>query len=292
MLGTSSFGTTARGFPVYDEYWERGGRAFDTAWIYGFAFGPGCCERVLGEWLGRRAVSNEAFVLVKGAHTPECRPDRIEKQLTESLDRLGLGSCSLYMLHRDDPAVPVAEFVSVLESLRRAGCIQAYGFSNWSRPRFAEALDAARSQGLPTPTSVSNHASLMEMTSPIYEGTVDANDSEWWSWLRREDLVLMPWASQGRGSLAVTPDDWVSDEGLRNHWSSDANNQRWRRADQLATEREVSRTALGLAWVLRLPCRVRPIIGPRTVDELTDSLTGLEITLSSDEWRWLRDGAV
>lgn len=290
LLGTSSFGSSDRAFPMYDEFWARGGRAFDTAWLYGYAFGPGCCERTLGEWLELRGVACDAVVLAKGAHTPECRPDRIAPQLDESLERMGLGSCALYMLHRDDADVPVDEFVSALAALVGAGRIGAYGFSNWDRPRIEAALAHARTERLPAPTGVSNHASLVEMVSPIYEGTVAANDDGWWTWLQREGITLMPWASQGRGLLAAEPDGWAADEGLRKHWTSPVNVERWHRADRLAAERGVSRTAIALAWVLRLPCAVQPIIGPRAVPELIDSLAGLDVEFTSDEWRWLRDG--
>jgi aryl-alcohol dehydrogenase-like predicted oxidoreductase len=58
-LGTSSFGSLGRAEPVYDRYAQLGGNLFDTAWVYGLRYEPGCCERVLGAWMRSRGVSDQ-----------------------------------------------------------------------------------------------------------------------------------------------------------------------------------------------------------------------------------------
>lgn len=290
VLGTSSFGQAERGFPVYDAYWAAGGRAFDTAWLYGYNYGPGCCERTFGEWADARGLTDEVWVLAKGAHTPECRPDRIEGQLTESLDRMRRGDAALYMLHRDNEEVPVGEFVAALADLVHRGVIGAYGVSNWTLPRLREAVDYARGHGLPVPTGVSNQFSLVEMVHPIYPGTISANTAEWRQWLAVTEITLYPWASQGRGCHALADPEELRTGPLAESWYSENNLARVQRTRWLAEQRGISATALALAWTSSQPFTVSPLIGPRQVSEVDDSMAAVEVKLPDHERDWLETG--
>jgi aryl-alcohol dehydrogenase-like predicted oxidoreductase len=101
-----------RGFQLLDEVFALGCTAFDTARHYGDA------ELVLGPWLAARGVRDQAVIIGKGAHPRDGRnrvtPDDITADLTDSLARLGVDRIDLYLLHRDDPAVPVGPLVEVL----------------------------------------------------------------------------------------------------------------------------------------------------------------------------------
>ncbi|PWW60376.1 aldo/keto reductase [Actinokineospora spheciospongiae] len=290
VLGTSSFGQPERAFPVYDAYWSAGGRAFDTAWLYGFDYGPGCCERAFGEWADSRGLNDEVWVLAKGAHTPECSPDRIEIQLDESLDRMRRGDAAMYMLHRDNEDVPVGEFVTALVDLVKRGVIGGYGMSNWTLPRLRAAVGYAGRHGLPAPSGVSNQFSLVEMVNPIYPGTISANTPDWRSWLESSGVVLYPWASQGRGCHAVADDDELRTGPLARSWYSEANLERVRRTRLLAERWGVSPTGLALAWTRSRPFPVSPLIGPRQVDEVHDSMAALDLVLDPAASRWLETG--
>jgi len=67
---------------------------------------------------------------------------------------MGIERASLYMPHRDNPAVPVGEFVSALAELVDAGTIDGYGFSNWPLHRVRDAVDYAAARGLAAPSGV------------------------------------------------------------------------------------------------------------------------------------------
>jgi aryl-alcohol dehydrogenase-like predicted oxidoreductase len=56
---------------VWDDYFERGGNAFDNAFIYG----GGKHEALLGQWMKERDVREQCVVIAKGAHTPHCNPE-------------------------------------------------------------------------------------------------------------------------------------------------------------------------------------------------------------------------
>ncbi|MGA5557671.1 aldo/keto reductase [Streptomyces lavendulocolor] len=290
LLGTSAFGQDERGFPVYDAYWEGGGRAFDTAWLYGHAYGPGCCERTFGSWARSRGVEKDVWVLAKGAHTPECLPDRVESQLTESFERMGRDDAALYMLHRDNPDVPVGEFVTVLADLVDRGLVGAYGMSNWTLPRVAEAVDYARAHGLPVPAGISNQYSLINMVHPIYPGTETSNDPAWRDWLGKNGVRLYPWASQGRGAHALADPDELRTGPLAESWYSENNAARVRRARLLAERTGMSATGVALAWTLSQPFPVVALIGPRVPEEVRDSLAAAAHRLTDAERDWLENG--
>ncbi|MEV6473132.1 aldo/keto reductase [Streptomyces sp. NPDC051657] len=290
LLGTSAFGQNERGFPVFDAYWEGGGRAFDTAWLYGHAYGPGCCERTFGAWARSRGVEKDVWVLAKGAHTPECLPDRVEGQLAESFERMGRDSAALYMLHRDNTDVPVGEFVTVLTDLMNRGLIQGYGMSNWTLERVAEAADYARAHGLPLPTGISNQYSLIDMVHPIYPGTETSNTPAWRTWLSEGSVRLYPWASQGRGAHALADPDELRTGALAESWYSEANAARLRRTRVLAERTGISATGIALAWTLSQPFPVVALIGPRLPEEVRDSLAAAAHRLTDAERDWLETG--
>ncbi|GHF52259.1 hypothetical protein GCM10010218_37110 [Streptomyces mashuensis] len=290
LLGTSAFGQNERAFPVYDAYWEGGGRAFDTAWLYGHAYGPGCCERTFGAWAKSRGVEDEVWVLAKGAHTPECLPDRVEPQLAESFERMGRESAALYMLHRDNAEVPVGEFVSVLDGLVKRGLIGSYGMSNWPLDRVREAVAYARAHGLAEPAGVSNQFSLIDMVQPIYPGTISANDAAWRAWLAEGGMCLYPWASQGRGAHALADPAELQSGPLAESWYSEANVGRLHRARRLAEHKGTSSTGIALAWTLSQPFPVVALIGPRQPEEVRDSLAAASRRLTAQECDWLEHG--
>ena len=51
---------------MFDDYFQRGGNAFDTAYIYG----NGRCEKLLGDWVQHRGVRNDVVILAKGRTHP------------------------------------------------------------------------------------------------------------------------------------------------------------------------------------------------------------------------------
>lgn len=288
VLGTSSFGDIGRAAPVYDRYADSGGNFFDTGWVYGLNYGPGCCERTLGAWMESRGVSDRMTLIVKGGHPPYCTPNALARQLVESLDRLRVSRADLYMLHRDDTGVGVGEFVEVLTSFVDSGHVGAYGFSNWSLERVAEATAYARRHGHPLPVALSNQLSLAVMERPVYDGCVGVADLASRRWLAESGFPLIPWSSQGRGVFTTVESEAAFRAGdLSASWFSTQNWRRVERTKKLAHERDVLPVNVALAWVLNQPFPTFPIIGPRTTEELTTSLGALDVALSDDENAWL-----
>jgi aryl-alcohol dehydrogenase-like predicted oxidoreductase len=238
--------------------------------------------------MARRGVTSEMTVLVKGGHPPFCTPHELAGQLSESLDRLGLNQATLYMLHRDDTDISVGEFVDVLNSFVDDGLIQGYGFSNWTLDRVGDAIEYARSKNCREPVAVSNQMSLAVMEQPIYPGCLHVSDIASRQWMEQSKLALIPWSSQGRGVFTkpAGENDLATGE-LATSWFSTDNWRRVERARQLAAEKDVLPVNIALAWVLHQPFPTFPIIGPRSVDELTTSLRALEVGLTHQDVAWL-----
>jgi aryl-alcohol dehydrogenase-like predicted oxidoreductase len=115
----------------------EGIRWFDTAEVYG----NGRSERLLGEIFERSpALASESFVVTK-VSWEHLRPSQVVAALTQSLERLGLPSVDLYLIHAPDPKVPLKETLATLEELWRRGKVKALGVSNFSLEELSLAVD-------------------------------------------------------------------------------------------------------------------------------------------------------
>ncbi|MGH3900505.1 MAG: aldo/keto reductase [Pseudonocardiaceae bacterium] len=162
VLGTSGIRSEDK-HRLLDAFLEAGGNCIDTA----RAYGGGSAEQSVGGWI-RKVKPDGLIVIAKGAHPPNCRPEMVSIELTESLEKLGIDRADLYLLHRDDPSIPVAEFVDALDAEVATGRIGAYGASNWGQQRLAEANAYAAEQLASTGmVALSNHFSLALPKEPL-----------------------------------------------------------------------------------------------------------------------------
>jgi predicted dehydrogenase/aryl-alcohol dehydrogenase-like predicted oxidoreductase len=263
---------------VFDEFFERGGNAFDTARRYG----NGESDRALGHWIASRGVRDQTVVIAKGAHTPHCDPESLTRELLTSLEDLRTDWADVYFLHRDNEDVPVGEFVDVLNEHHRAGRVRAFGGSNWTTRRVDEANEYAAAHGLRGFTALSNQFSLARMVEPTFPGCLAASDEESREWLARTDTALVAWSSQAAGFFAGG-----DGMGLQHAWGDPGNDERRARVLELAAARLSTPMTVALAWVLRQPLRIFPIIGPRRLAELRTSLEALTLDLTDAELAWL-----
>jgi len=285
VMGCDNQTVLADGSVVWDAFMEAGGNTFDTAHIYA----NGLHEKVFGQWIKSRGVHNDIVTIVKGAHSPNCLPDAIETQLDESLNRLGLDTAKIYLMHRDNPDVPVGEFVSAINRLIDQRKIDTYGGSNWSLNRMDEARTYALSNNLVPPTFVSNNCSLATMEKPVWSGCLSVNNAKDLAWFEKNQFAHLSWSAQARG--------FFMDENLREQlpteigpeacFGSADNEERRARADLLAREKGVSAGAVALAWVLSLPFPSFALVGPRSVGEIDSLLPAMAVSLSAQEVAWL-----
>ncbi|WP_375424691.1 aldo/keto reductase [uncultured Friedmanniella sp.] len=284
VMGVDNQPDLAHASAIFDYFVTQGGNTFDTGYIYG----GGLLEGRLGRWIANRGIREDVVVITKGAHTPHCDPDSITRQLLESLERQGTDYADIYMMHRDNPEVPVGEFVDVLDEHFHAGRIHVYGGSNWTPARVDEANAYAAANGREPFRVLSNHFGLAEAYDVPWAGCVHATDPASKRWLAERQIPLLPWSSQARGFFAgrARPEDHSDAELVRCYYS-DANFERLRRATELGAEHGVAATAIALAFVLCQPFPTFPLFGPRTISECRSSMAGLGIELSSAQLAWL-----
>lgn len=285
-MGFEYFPTFASASILLDAFYERGGNLFDTA----FQYGGGKSEGFFGQWHKSRGLKRDSFVLIgKGVHTPLNYPDQIGKQLTQSLERMNTDHVDIYFMHRDNEDVPVGEFVDALNREKKAGRIRdVFGGSNWSRARMDAAIRYANKNGLVAPGALSNNFALAEMVNPVWAGCVAASDDEWKAWLKGRKMPVFSWSSQARGFFTDAAGRGKFDnEEIVHSWYSPKNFKRRDRAVKLAAEIGKTPIQVALAYVLNQPLEVVPLIGPRSIAELENSIEATGIKLSKEQVQWL-----
>ncbi len=284
FMGADNQQTFPHAAVMFDDFVERGGNAFDTAYIYG----GGLCEKLLGQWIKSRNIRKEVIILGKGAHTPFCNPEDMTKQLFVSLERMQTDYIDIYLLHRDNPEIPVGEFVEALNEHKRAGRIKVFGGSNWTIERIQQANEYAKKKGLEGFTVISNNFSLARMVEPVWRGVISSSDRKSREWFEKTQTVFISWSSQARGFFTGRYSPEYKDEPeMVRCWYSPDNFQRLERAKELAKKLGVPTTAIALAYVLCQKFPIFALIGPRTLSETRSSLIAIDIELTEEQLKWL-----
>ena len=282
---------------LLDEVLELGCNSFDTAHVYA----GGQAERVLGEWMERRGNREEVFILSKGAHHNADRKRvttfDIMSDLSDSLARLKTDYIDLYLLHRDDPDVPVGLIVETLNEHREAGRIHAFGGSNWTTDRIAQANAYADSKGITRFAASSPNFSLAEQVEEPWAGCLSLSGpqgEEARRWYSDCQMPVFTWSTLAQGFFAgrLRRENF---EEMEEELSSscvhaycyDQNFDRLDRAYRLAEEKGKTVPQIALAFVLNQPLNIHTLIGCASGDELRANLEALEIGLTREEIEWL-----
>ena len=285
VMGCDNQDSLLHGSIMWDDFIELGGNCFDTAYIYG----GGQSETLIGKWIKNRGIRDEVAIICKGAHSPHCFPEKMKEQFAESLERLQTDYVDIYFLHRDNPDVPVGEFVDVMSEHKDAGQIRIFSGSNWTVERVQEANEYAEKNGKTPFTALSNNFSLARMVDAPWGGCLAASDPHSRKWLEEHQMPIFPWSSQARGFFVPgrSHPDNHSDPELVRCWYSDDNFERQARAFKMADALGVEPVSIALAYVLNQPFPTFPLIGPRFLHETTTSFPALGIELTPEDLKYL-----
>ncbi|MDE0218532.1 MAG: aldo/keto reductase [Spirochaetaceae bacterium] len=297
--GTTMLATDAleQGMDLLDGVFAAGGTTFDSAWNYG----GGECERVLGAWMERRGNRGQVVIITKGCHHNQDRdrvtPADLTSDLMDSLIRLRTDYVDLYLLHRDDPSLPVDAIVATMAEHHAAGRIHAYGGSNWSVPRIEEANAYAARHGLPAFAASSPNYSLAVQLQAPWAGCLSiggpeaAEDRDWY---RRTQLPVFSWSSlaggffSGRFGRDKPRPDSGREELSAATYCSDGNFTRLETAQAIGRAHGVSAARVALAYIMQTSLDVYPIAASATPGEFADNAAALELELSFEEIGRLR----
>jgi 1-deoxyxylulose-5-phosphate synthase len=297
--GLGPFGSGVKGAAMerlFATFREAGGNFFDTAHCYAFWLpeGAGCSERALGECLRRFGGREEIVIGTKGGHPeagpdyprPDCylAPELIASDIGDSLERLGVETIDLYYLHRDDPRIPAGELIESLNGEIERGRIRHLGASNWPVARIEEANAYAAAHGLQGFVASQPQWSLGEPNwQPGPEPTMRSVADEDRAWYASHSLAVIPYSSTSNGYFATGGERGRDYQNPRNE-------ARLQRAQQLADELGCTPNQVALAYLMNQEFLVVPIIGTANQEHLEDALGAVQVEITPEQARWLREG--
>jgi aryl-alcohol dehydrogenase-like predicted oxidoreductase len=284
-LGTMNFGpltTEQDSFQIMDQSLEHGINFFDTANVYGWKQGEGITEQIVGRWFAQGGGRREKVVLATkvygdmGSWPNQSRLSalHIRQACEESLRRLKTDHIDLYQMHHIDRQTPWEEIWQAMEQLYREGKVLYVGSSNFAGWNIAEAQELAKARHF---MGLVSEQSLYNLTARTIELEVIPSCQHF-------GLGLIPWSPLAGGLLGGILAK--AEQGRR------ASEQVQKRVEemrpQLQAWEELCRNLgerpadTALAWLLNNPAVTAPIIGPRTVAQLDESLRALEIHFNQE----------
>jgi len=295
-LGTMNFGphvSEAESHAIMDKALELGINFIDTADIYGQKKGKGFSEQVVGNWLVQGNRRREKIILATKVYTDMTvepgdltmqtglRAVKIRRACDDSLRRLKTDYIDLYQMHHIARETPWDEIWQAMELLVQQGKIIYVGSSNFGGWHIAQACETAGRRNF--------HGLVCEQSK--YSLATRTIELEVIPACKAYGLGLIPWSPLESGLLGGPAQKL--DQGRRG--SEDVQKRRERRRSQFETWEILCRELgenpanVALAWLLANPVVTAPIIGPRTMDQLTSSLRCLDITLSDTTMQHLNE---
>lgn len=283
-----------RAFALLDSIYAMGINTFDCANHYG--------EEALGEWMKDRGLLDKVVVLTKGAHHNAWRKRVTDYDILsdahDSLKKLNRDYIDIYVLHRDDPTVPVGPIVEVLNRLHREDKIGAFGASNWTHQRIAEANAYAQAHGLIPFTVSSPNFGLADQVADLWGGgcvTISGPaNREAREWYAAQKMPVIAYSSLGRGFFSgrvqsSRPESAreVLDSFAQIGYISDDNFRRLARAEELAAEKGVKVPQIAMAWIMNQPLDVYAVVGSSNPERMKSNIEASELKLTEAECRWL-----
>ena len=260
---------------------ECGYTLFDLADIYC----DGVCESIVGQALKevsgmrqRVLIATKCGIRKKSDPAPDSpyrydfSAEHIVRSCEQSLKRLGVETIDLYQLHRPDFLGDPDEVGKAFSQLKLAGKVREFGVSNF-RPSQLDALQTACSMPL-----IANQVEFsLARLDCFFDGTLDQCLSH--------KITLMAWSPLAGGRLADNGpiDLQTPDHAHRIHVRE--------MLDLVARERGVTRSVAALAWLLKHPAKIVPLIGTTHLERIRDAINATEIQLTRDEWYRLMEAA-
>lgn len=291
-LGTMNFGglaSEADSFQIMDSALDFEINFFDTADRYGGREFEGYTEQIIGSWLAQGGNRREKIVLAtkvygrmgSGQNDRGLNAYHIRKACEDSLKRLRTDHIDLYQMHHVETDTPWEEIWQAMELLVNQGKVLYIGSSNFAGWNIVQAQEAAKGR----------HFMGLVSEQSLYNLTARTIELEVIPACRAYGVGVIPWSPLGGGLLGGVLNNLES--GRR---SSDRNLERIEKYrnqlvayEQLCSELGEKPADVALAWLLHNPVVTAPIIGPRTLDQLKNSLRAVDLELSGEVVKRLDD---
>ncbi|TPX32141.1 hypothetical protein SmJEL517_g04728 [Synchytrium microbalum] len=262
---------------------DLGCNFIDTSDAYGF----GVNEKLLSNILKTRR--KEIFLCTKFAFQKtdtgiviNGNPEYVKKACAASLERLGIDYIDLYYQHRIDPNTPIEDTMKALKELVQEGKIKKIGLSECS----AETLRKAY--------AIHPVAAVQVEFSPW---TLDIETNGLLAACRELGVSIVAYSPLGRGFLTgrfKSVDDFEEGDGRRMHPRFQGENfqknlEIVKKIEELAQMKKCTPSALCLAWVLAQGNDFITIPGTKRVKYLEENLKALDVNITSEEDKAIRD---
>jgi aryl-alcohol dehydrogenase-like predicted oxidoreductase len=208
-----------------------------------------------------------------------------------------MDSIDLYVLHRDDPTQPVGPIVETLAAEAAMGKIGAYGGSNWTPERLAEANTYARQHGLPPFVLTNPNYSLAVQVEEPWENCICISGpagAEARRTYKEWGMPVFCWSSLAGGFLSgrITPlnkDEMASEfnELVARCYYSDDNFERLSRAQTLAARYGATVPQIALAFLLAQGLDLYALVGCASGEEMQANIDAFDFCLCEEEAKWL-----
>jgi NDP-hexose C3-ketoreductase / dTDP-4-oxo-2-deoxy-alpha-D-pentos-2-ene 2,3-reductase len=281
-LGTMNFGPETSeedSHSIMDRALEEGVNFFDTANVYGWKKGEGVTENILGRWFAQGGGRRDKVVLATKLYgTMGDWPNEsklsalnIRRACEASLRRMQTDHIDLYQMHHVDRDTPWEEIWQAMDLLVQQGKVLYVGSSNFAGWHIAKANETAKARhslGLVSEQSLYN----------LFERSIEL---EVLPACRDYGVGVIPWSPLGGGLLGG-----ILRKAREGRSASDQVRERLEAHRGQVEEYEAFCDELGerpsdvaLAWLLHQPGVTAPITGPRTLEQLEQSLRALEVEL-------------
>lgn len=251
--------------------YDAGYTHFDHADIYC----RGVCETVFGDamrdvsgWRDRVLVATKCGIVLPDPgvqHRYDCSAAHIVRSCEQSLGRLRVETIDLYQLHRPDLLMNPAEVAGAFDQLRRQGKVREFGVSNFN-PSTVTALRSA----LPFPLATHQVEASLAWLDCLYDGTFDQCVAE--------GMTAVAWSPLGGGVLGTgaTVDGGNARAALMRALQAEI--------DAVAKKYGSTRSIVALAWLLKHPAGVVPVVGSVDPGRIGEAVKADELELSREDW--------
>lgn len=285
-LGTMNFGTLTSeedAFAIMDKAHDLGINFFDTANVYGRPRGEGVTESIIGRWFAQGGGRREKTVIATkvygrvGDWPNQSRLSalHIREACEASLKRLRTDHIDLYQMHHVYRDTPWEEIWQAMDVLVQQGKVIYVGSSNFAGWHIAKAQEAAKARHF---MGLVSEQSLYSLNDRMIELEVIPACKDY-------GLGLIPWSPLSGGLLGgvlqkIKAGRRASEDAQKEIKKKRAKLEAWEKFCKAKGENPAD---VALAWLLKNPVVTAPIIGPRTIDQLTGALRAFKVKFSKDE---------